>query len=110
MISIRGVRAHPERWIDTTYLRSDGRIEYRERREFGNRHAVFEQGGEAGAVHHDRYNATDFPSGTVRHLSNYIEEKTGIPQDLTNILIAGAFVLGAAYAGHRIAKWAGEDA
>ena len=101
MISIEEVRLHPEQWIDTSYLRSDGRIEYREKKEYGNRHAVFNPGAFWGSTHIDQYNATDVPVGAVKHFSNYVEEKTGIPQGL---VILGT-IAAAAFAGYGIAKW-----
>ena len=103
-ITLHQVRSHPAQWIDTSYLRSDGKIEYRERKEFGNRHAVFERGQTYGAIHHDRYNATDFPAGTVRHASRFIEEKTGIPERVTTAAISGVAVGALAYAIYRICK------
>lgn len=83
-----------QQWADTSYLRTDGKEEFRERKEFGNRHVVFENGSIWGEVHYDQYNATNFPKGTVEHASNYVEEKTGIPQGLVTlgIVLAGAYV------------------
>lgn len=105
MISIDEVRSHPERWMDTSYFRSDGKIEYREKKEYGNRHAVFDSNALLGSTHIDQYNATDFPKGTTQHASKYVEEKTGIPQDL----VTGAIVVAVAglslYAGYKTAKW-----
>jgi hypothetical protein len=102
MISIDEVRSNPEQWTNTSYLHSDGKIEYREKKEFGNRHVIFDNGAYWGNVHYDKYNATDFPKGTTQHLSNYVEEKTGIPQMLVTIAIIG-FSL---YAGYKVVKWA----
>lgn len=45
---IHGSEITSERWIYTSYLRSDGKEEFREKKEFGNRHAVFEKGSEWG--------------------------------------------------------------
>ena len=100
-ITIAEINAHRDRWIDTSFARADGKIEYREKKAFGNRHAVFENGARIGGVHIDSYNATDVPEGTIKHISNYAEEKTGIPQWLFNLLIVG----GVLYGGYRIAKW-----
>lgn len=88
------------RWINTTYLRTDGKEEFRERKEFGNRHAVFMKGSEWGELHHDEYNATDFPIGTVNHTAKYVEEKTGIPQELAT----AGIIIGAGYIGYKILK------
>lgn|SRR5690242_19394659 len=89
------------RWINTSYLRTDNKEEFRERKEFGNRHAVFMKGSEWGEVHYDEYNATDFPTGTVNHAAKYTEEKTGIPQGLAT----AGIVLGAGYVGYKILKY-----
>ena len=40
MISRDEVTSNSEQWSDTSYLRSDGKEEYRERKQFGNRHAI----------------------------------------------------------------------
>ncbi len=102
MVSLNEVRNNPEQWIDTSYLRSDGKLEYREKKEYGNRHVVFDDGVFLGSVHIDQHNATDFPIGTVKHFSNYVEEKTHIPHVIVDIVIAGI----TAYAGYKTAKWA----
>ena len=93
---------YKERWIDTSYLRIDGKEEFRERAKYGNRHAIFEKGSQIGYVHIDKFNATDVPSGAINHTSNYVEEKTGIPQGLATLGIAalGLFV------GYKAYKWA----
>ena len=90
-ISIYQIGAERERWQDTSFARPDGRIEYREKKEFGNRHAVFERGAYFGTVHHDQFNATDVPFGTIRHISNYVDEQTGIKHTLP---IVGGLALG----------------
>ncbi|MCV0392761.1 MAG: hypothetical protein K5790_05635 [Nitrosopumilus sp.] len=105
MISIDEVRSHPEQWINTTALRSDDKIEYREKKEFGNRHVVFENGAFWGDIHYDQFNATDFPVGTVKHFSNYVEEKTGIPQGLVTLATIGVSL----YAGYKAIKWADKN-
>lgn len=91
-----------ERWADTSYLRTDGKEEFRERVNYGNRHAVFEKGSQIGYVHIDKFNATDIPLGTINHASNYVEEKTGIPQGLVTL---GGIALGL-FAGYKTIKWA----
>lgn len=103
-ITLDQVLSYPEQWVDTSYLRSDGKIEYRERKKFGNAHAVFERGQRYGVIHHDRYNATDFPVGTVRHASQFVEEKTGIPEKATTAAIAVTAVGALAYAIYKISK------
>ena len=103
-ITLRQVLSHPARWIDTSYLRSDGKIEYRERKEFGNGHVVFERGQAYGTIHHDLYNATDFPVETVRHASHFVEEKTGIPERVTAAAISVVAVGTLAYAIYRVCK------
>lgn len=105
MISRDEVRSHSEQWVNTTALRSDGKIEYREKKEFGNRHVVFEKDAFWGNVHYDQYNATDIPVGTVKHFSNYVEEKTGIPQGLVTLAIIGVSL----YGGYRAIKWASKN-
>lgn len=89
------VEGYPEHWMNTSGVRPDDKEEYRERKEFGNRHVIFENGALYGIVHHDKYNATDFPVGTVQHVSNYTEEKTGIPAGLVTLgIIAVSAFLG----------------
>ena|SRR5438128_11767564 len=90
-----------EQWANTSYLRGDNKEEFRERKEFGNRHAVFDKGALWGEVHYDEHNATDFPAGTVKHASKYTEEKTGIPQGLVTFGI----VLSGAYLGYKAIKY-----
>lgn len=102
MISIDEVRSHPEQWVDTTYLRSDDKTEYREKKEYGDRHAIFDNGAYWGDFHYDQHNATDVPVGTVKHFSNYVEEKTGLPQGLVTI----ATVALGLYTGYKAVKWA----
>ena len=94
-----------EQWVETSYLRGDNKEEFRERKEFGNRHAIFERGSEWGEVHDDEYNATDFPSGTLMHAANYTEEKTGIPKGLA----AFGLVLGLGYVGYKALKYLDEN-
>ena len=103
-ITLAQVLSQPTRWINTSYLRSDGKTEYRERKEFGSMHAVFERGQAYGTTHHDRYNATDFPVGTVRHTSQFVEEKTGIPERVTTAVISVIAVGALAYAAYKIGK------
>ena len=95
------VEGYPERWMNTSGVRSDSKEEYRERKEFGNRHAIFEKGSLFGEVHHDKYNATDFPVGTVQHVSNYTEEKTGIPAGLVTLGIVAV----SAFLGYKAIKY-----
>ena len=90
-----------ERWIDTSYIRTDGKEEFREKKEFGNRHAVFEKGALLGTVDYDKYNATDVPVGTIKHAAKYTEEKTGIPEGLATLGI----VLGLGYIGYKTVKY-----
>jgi len=99
------VEGHPERWMNTSGIRSDNKEEYRERKEFGNRHVIFENGTLYGTIHHDKYNATNFPVGTVQHISKYTEEKTGIPQDWVTGAIVGVVAGLSLYAGYKTAKW-----
>jgi hypothetical protein len=85
------------RWINSTGLPPDGRQHFRERAQYGNRHAVFEPGADWGIVHLDEHNATDFPVGTLNHAAKYANEKTGVSEPLAKVLIAGA----ALYLGYR---------
>ncbi len=86
----------PDRWIETSVVRSDGKKEFRERPAFGNAHVVFENNSDWGWEHYDEYNALDFPSGTVDHLAKYTKEKTGIPQTIAGgVIVLGGLILGA---------------
>ena len=86
------------RWVETTILRNDGLEEFREKPQYGNRHAVFEQGSDWGEIHYDKHNALDFPIGTTNHLAKYIEEKTGIAENRvkTGIIVGGIIGFGIA--------------
>ena len=97
----KDIEVYPERWINTSDVRSDNKEEYRERKEFGNRHVIFEKGSLFGEVHYDKYNATDFPVGTVQHVSNYTEEKTGIPA----VLVTLGIVAVSAFLGYKAIKY-----
>lgn len=87
----------PERWVNSTGLPPDGREHFRELKQYGNRHVVFERNAEWGQIHIDEYNATDFPVRTVNHLAKYTNEKTGVPENLAK----AAIVFGALYLGYR---------
>lgn len=102
MISLDEVRSHPKQWVNTSYVRSDDKIEYREKKEYGDRHAVFDKGAFWGNIHYDQDNATDVPVGTVKHFSKYVEEKTGIPKGLVALATVGLSL----YAGYKVVKWA----
>lgn len=103
-MTMADIMAERQRWYDTSFLRADGRVEYREKKEFGSRHAVFDSGSCVGDMHVDRFNATDVPVGTVRHAGNYVEEKTGIPEPLASIGMVLAGIAGIAYIGYRALK------
>jgi hypothetical protein len=100
MISIDEVRSYPEQWDNTSHYRLDGKTEYREKIEFGNRHAVFEIDSSWGEFHVDQYNATDFPYGSINHASKWVEEKTGIPKDIVTVL----GIIAAVYVGYKTLK------
>lgn len=104
-IAIGEIYANKDRWVDTSFVRTDGKMEYREKTEFGNKHAVFEPGATVGVVHTDLHNATDVPVGTIKHFTNYVEEKTGIPQSILNLLV----VSGSLYGVYRLAKWGSKN-
>jgi len=93
-------------WIDTSFIRLDEKEEFRERPQFGNRHAIFSKNSNWGSVHVDNHNAIDFPTGTLDHLSTYTEEKTGIPEQIAKAgIIIAAVIIGAAaikYVGGKI--------
>jgi len=95
----------PEQWVDTSFARFDGRQEFREKPQYGNRHAIFNPGSDWGEVEVDEYNAADFPNGTLNHLSKYTEEKTAIPQEIAKVGI----VLGAGYVLYKLIKYFGEN-
>lgn len=101
IISRKNVEGHSVRWMNTSGIRSDNKEEYRERKEFGNRHVIFENRALYGAIHHDKYNATDFPVGTVQHVSKYTEEKTGIPAGLVTLGIVAV----TAFLGYKTIKY-----
>jgi hypothetical protein len=65
-----------ERWVNSAGLPPDGREHFRELKQYGNRHVVFERNTEWGQIHIDEHNATDFPVGTVNNLAKYTNEKT----------------------------------
>lgn len=96
----------PSRWQNTSIFRLDGKEEYRELPQHGNRHAVFSPGEEWGQVHTDKHNATDFPRGTLDHLALYTNEKTGIPEGIAKVALAAAGL----YASYKILKFLGDNA
>lgn len=83
-IHISEIHNEPEKWIITRNW--FGKTEYRELEKFGNRHAVFENNSEWGAVHYDQHNATSFPVGTVNHLAKWGNEETGLPEEILRVL------------------------
>ena len=83
-----------ERWLDTRFLRLDEKEEYRERPQYGNQHAIFENDSEWGYVHTDKHNATDFPNGTLDHASLYVNEQTGISETIAKIGIIAISLYG----------------
>jgi len=85
----------PDQWANTTGFPPDGKEHFRELKQYGNRHAVFERGGTFGMVHCDQYNALDFPVGTLNHLAKYTNEKTGISENAARIGIAALAIYGA---------------
>jgi len=91
----------PDRWINTSFARTDDKIEFRERPQFGNTHVIFPKNYEWGEEHIDEYNALDFPEGTVNHLSKYTEEKIGIPETIAK----GAIVLGGLIIGVKLLQY-----
>ena len=90
-----------DRWVNTSFLRGDGKEEYRERPQFGNRHAIFEKGALIGQVHVDEHNALDFPNGSLNHGAKYVNERTGMSEDIAK----GLIVVGAAYGLHKLLKF-----
>lgn len=101
---IQRIDVQNARWLNTSVLRSDGREEFRELPRYGNRHAIFEQGLDIGNVHYDKHNALDFPEGTLNHISHYVEEKTGIPENL----VKGGLVFGSIVSAVALAKYLGD--
>ncbi len=95
----------PGRWINTSFARVDGNQEFRERPQYGNRHAIFSPVAEWGEVEVDEHNAVDFPNGTLNHLAKYTEEKTALPQNVAKIGI----VFGAGYALYKLIQFFGDD-
>ncbi|MFY3741912.1 MAG: hypothetical protein HMLIMOIP_002373 [Candidatus Nitrosomirales archaeon] len=73
--------------MNTTGFPPDGRDHYRERKEYGNRHAIFERGAEWGTAHYDEYNAIDFPNGTFNHAARYTSEKTGVSETAAKVVL-----------------------
>lgn len=100
-ITLHDIMADRTRWQNTSMLRHDDKVEYREKKEYGNRHAVFEKGSCIGDIHVDKFNATDIPVGTIRHIGKFIEEKTGMPESITSSAIAILGIACIAYAYHK---------
>jgi hypothetical protein len=91
------------RWLGD--LRFDGKEGFREVGQYGNRHAVFDQGAEWGEVHHDQYNATSFPTGTINHLAKWSKEQTGASEGFFRLLgWAGLF-----YGTYKLGKYLDEN-
>jgi len=94
-----------ERWTDTSIVRLDNKLEFREKPQYGNRHAVFNKGSEWGEVHIDEHNALEFPNGTADHLAKYTEEKTSLPKEIAKVGI----VLGGLFVGYKVLKFLGDE-
>jgi hypothetical protein len=73
------IMKQPERWV--RYINGEGKEVFREKKQFGNRHAIFEINSEIGIIHNDLYNATDVPVGTVNHIAKWSNEKFGLMKD-----------------------------
>ncbi|MCZ6582026.1 MAG: hypothetical protein O6761_02500, partial [Thaumarchaeota archaeon] len=58
----------------------------------GNRHAIFRKDLVYGWVHIDKYNALDFPDGTIKHLAKWGNEKTGVDEGLLRLVGWGALI------------------
>lgn len=82
-IHISEILRESEKWLVTRNW--FGKIEYRELEKFGNRHTIFEKDSEWGTVHHDQYNATSFPEGTINHLAKWGNEKMGLDEALLRL-------------------------
>ena len=92
-IHISEILNESEKWVMTRNW--FGKTEYRELENFGDRHAVFENGSEWGTVHYDQYNATSFPTGTINHLAKWENEETGLDERLLRLAgWAGLLYLG----------------
>jgi hypothetical protein len=101
-ITRREIMEHPERWV--RYINSEGKEVFREKKQFGNRHAIFEINSEIGMVHNDLYNATDVPFGTVNHIAKWSNEKFGINEDLARLLVWGIGIYATYKVGKHLAK------
>ena len=84
---------HSDRWI--RYVNGDNKEVFREKKEFGNRHAIFDLGAETGIVHVDLYNALDFPIGTVNHIAKWTNEKFGINENVARVCLYALGIYGA---------------
>jgi hypothetical protein len=102
---IHRAQIEPSRWQNTSIFRPDGKEEYRELAQYGNRHAVFVPSEEWGEVHEDRHNATDFPRGTLDHLALYANERIGVPEEIAKVTLVAVAV----YAGYKILKFIGDN-
>ena len=82
------------------YENLEGKEVFREIEKYGNRHTVFEKNENFGIVHHDQYNATTFPTGTINHLAKWSNEKTGIDEGLARLALWGIGL----YAAYKVGK------
>ncbi|MCH7648268.1 MAG: hypothetical protein IIA83_06650 [Thaumarchaeota archaeon] len=85
IIHISQIKKESYKWIPTW----GG---YREIERFGNHHAKFID-LEWLEIHWDEHNATSFPTGTINHLAKWVNENTGINEDV--IRLAGGIGLAA---------------
>ncbi len=97
MITRNEIMKQPDRWL--RYVNGDKET-FREKKEFGNRHAIFDIGVEIGEVHADVYNALDFPIGTVNHVAKWMNEKFGINETVARV---GLYAIGI-YGAYKIGK------
>ena len=92
------INRHPDRWV--RYTNGENKEVFREKKEFGNRHAIFDLSAETGIVHVDLYNALDFPIGTVNHIAKWTNEKFGINENVARI---GLYAIGL-YGAYKLGK------
>lgn len=86
-------------WINVSTISLHGMDEYRELPSCadGLKHAKFERGSNVGTWHYDKYNAVNFPLGSIDHFGDFLSIHTHINESLIFIGIWGVIFFGGYY-------------
>jgi hypothetical protein len=80
-------------WTESTYYRWDGKREFRQEKQFGNWHVVFDKGASYGIGDEDKYNALGSPMDKFNHLSLFVSEQLGTSENVGRAAVAAGGLL-----------------